>query len=139
VRRLLATAALLGAPLIALNPVEAKSIWLKCGNQVINLDSTKEIFSLTMINKVYQGRAVFNPGQIDFEYKWVDFGKGDGLKYAYSIDRKSLEYTKTSLDRFVLGFSDSGWVPQKSTEESPNPEFGKCSIIKTPPTAGNKI
>ena len=134
-RRLLATATLLGVPLIALNPVEAKSIWLECDKQVINLDSAKERFSLTLMDKVYQGSAVFNPGQIDFEYQWIVTPAGGGLKTAYSINRKSLEYSRTSPQRIVFSSygSDSGWVPQKS------PSFGKCSIINTPPTAGNKI
>ena len=47
-RRLLIAAAMTGTFLAAMPPAEAKSIWLKCGKQVINLDSTKEKFSLNI-------------------------------------------------------------------------------------------
>lgn len=140
-RHLLISAALAGAVLTAMPPAEAKSIWLKCSSQVINLDSTKEKFSLTYGDKVYQGQAMFSPGQINFEFQTFGDPRGAiSLKSAYSIDRKSLNYTNTSMDRIVLSSSyDTGWVPQKSTAEAPNPISGKCSIMKTPPTTGNKI
>ena len=140
-RHLLISVAVAGAVLTAMPPAEAKSIWLKCSDQVINLDSTKEKFSLTDGNKIYQGRAIFNPGQIDFEFQIYENPMGTvSVKTAYSIDRKSLKYTDTTLDRIVFSSSsDTGWVPQKSTGKNPNPVSGKCSIMKTPPTTGNQI
>jgi len=136
-RFLLIAAAAAGTVLAAMPPAEAKSFWLKCGNQVINLDSAKERFSLTA-GKVYQGPATFNPLQIDFEYPLLELG-GGGIKIVYSIDRKSLRYTETVTHRVLTRSIDSGWVPQKGTDDSPNPKFGECSIMKTPPTAGNQI
>jgi len=68
-RHLLISAAVAGAVLTAMPPAEAKSIWLKCSDQVINLDSTKEKFSLTYGDKVYQGQAMLGPGQINFEFQ----------------------------------------------------------------------
>jgi hypothetical protein len=134
-RRLLLAVAMSGTVLAAMPPAEAKSFWLTCGYQDINLDSAKERFSLTSSGKVYQGPAMFSPGQIDFEFKWLDLPDNGGGKYAYSIDRKSLKYTQTYISS-VLG---GPWEPQTGTATSPNPEFGKCSIMKTPPTAGNQI
>jgi hypothetical protein len=53
------------------------------------------------------------------------------------IDRKSLNYTETALLRTIIpGHSDTGW---KVMTYKGNPEEGKCSIMKTPPTAGNQI
>ena len=138
-RHLLIAAAVAGTSLTAIRPADAKPIWLECGSQVINLDSSKERFSLTSGDKIYQGRATFNPGQIDFEYQWYESPGGGGLKFAYSIDRKSLKYIKTSLHRIVLLYSDSGWEPQSGSIKYPNPKLGKCFIMKTPPTSGNQI
>ena len=134
-RHLLIPAAVAGTILAAMPAAEAKSFWLTCGYQDINLDSARERFSLTSSGKVYQGQAMFSPGQIDFEYKWFDNNDNGGIKTAYSIDRKSLKYTNTSVSS-VLG---GPWKPQRNTAENPNPVFGKCSIMKTPPTAGNQI
>lgn len=133
-RHLLITAAVAATLLIAMPPAEAKSIWLKCGGQEINLDSERERFSLAFVKEVYQGRAMFTPGQIDFEFNWVSFPRGGGLRFAYSIDRKSLKYTQTSL------FSNDGdrYEPQIS-DKIVNPRIGACYIMKQPPTAGNKI
>ena len=98
--------------LVAVPPAESKSIWLKCGTQEVNLDSAKERFSLMYGEKVYQGRAVYNPGQIDFEFQWLTIPGGIGIKSAYSINRKSLEYIETSLDN-----SGGSWLPQRSKPE----------------------
>lgn len=129
--------------LIIANAAEAKSIWLKCGSQEVNLDSDRERFSLTYNGKIYQGSAFFSPGQINFEFQWFEAVRGQvGIKYAYAIDRKSLAYTKTSLSKnriesaMMLGAAGHDWEPQ---EIESNPERGKCSIIKTPPTAENQI
>lgn len=136
---LLLAAAVAAASLVAIAPAAAKSLWLNCGGQVINLDSAKERFSLTADGTIYQGSAMFSPNQIDFEFQWRARPDGGGLKLAYSIDRKSLNYTMTSLSRVVVpGHSDSGWKPQRS-ETFDNPIFGKCFIMKTPPTSGNLI
>ncbi len=138
-RFLLIAAAAAGTVLAAMPPVEAKSFWLKCGNQEINLDSARERFSLTA-DKVYQGPATFNPLQIDFEVPLLVFQGNSGIKTVYSIDRKSLRYTKTIMQRIaVSAYLDSGWVPQEPRDNLPNPKFGECSIMKTPPTAGNQI
>jgi len=89
-RRFLAITALLGASLTAISPAEAKSIWLKCGGQEINLDSTKERFSMQHSGKVFQGTALFSPNQINFENHWQIYPNGGGIKYSYEINRKSL-------------------------------------------------
>ena len=133
-RHLLITAAVAATLLAGTPPAEARSIWLKCGEQEINLDCERERFSLAFVDKVYQGRAMFSPGQIDFEFNSVSFPRGGGIRFAYSIDRKSLKYTQTSL------FSIDGdrYEPQIS-DKFVNPRIGTCSIMKQPPTAGNKI
>lgn len=66
-RRLLIAAAVTGTVLAAMPPAEAKSFWLDCNGQKINLDSARERFSMTSFpDTVYQGPATFSPGQIDF-------------------------------------------------------------------------
>jgi hypothetical protein len=139
-RGALVAAALMGISLSATSSAEAKLIWLQCGEQAISLDSERERFSLVLRNKIHQGTALFSPGQINFEYLYFNTGDGGGGKHAYAIDRKTLRYTKTILTRVIFalgGFrTDTGWKVS-ATEE--NPESGQCSIMKTPPTAGNKI
>jgi hypothetical protein len=66
---LLLAAAVAAASLVAIAPAAAKSLWLNCGGQVINLDSAKERFSLTADGTIYQGSAMFSPNQIDFEFQ----------------------------------------------------------------------
>ena len=125
------------ASLATIAPAEAKSIWLKCGSQGINLDSTKERFSLTDIGKIYQGDAMFSPEQINFEFKRdsLENTSSRGLHVttiAYAINRKTLEYTLNSYA--VVSFSAS----HKSRVDD-EPVRGKCIIMKKLPTAGNKI
>lgn len=135
-RLLIAAAVLTGVSFAVTAPVEAKSIWLKCGSQEINLDSAKERYSLALNGKIYQGSAMFSPGQIDFETHWNVMPPGipGGLKYSYAINRKSLGYEmKTFVD---LGYSN---IPVWSLLREGPPEAGKCSIMKTPPNTGNKI
>jgi hypothetical protein len=137
VHKLIIAAALSSIALSFARPAEAKLIWLKCGKQEISLDSDRERFSLISSGKIYQGNAVFSPGQIDFEFQFADFGNGAVLKQAYAIDRKSLSYIATSLYRLAMpGYRDTGW---KASETEGNPAVGKCSIMKTPPTTGNQI
>ena len=136
-RRLVIAAALMGVSLVTTAPAEAKSIWLKCGSQEINLDSTKERFSLTDISKIYQGDAMFSPEQINFEFK-RDFLENSSSKgvmvttLAYAISRKTLEYTLNESTVVTLGRN----YKSGSAKE---PEKGKCIIMKKMPTAGNKI
>lgn len=135
--RLLVATALVGASVVAGGPAEAKSIWLQCGKQQINLDSERERFSLTFVDKVFQGPAMFSPGQINFEFLYLNDGRGGGIKYAYAIDRKTLDYTETSLLRVNISrATDTGWIV---SETKGNPASGQCSIMKTSPTEGNKI
>lgn len=136
-RHLLTAATVAGALLAAISPVKAKSIWLQCGSQEINLNSERERYSLSYANKIYQGSALFSPGQINFEYQWSLGVHGGGIKTTWVIDRKSLRYTTTSVTRTVLpGFVDTGW---KVSNVENNPETGQCSIMKNPPTTGNQI
>ena len=130
-RQALVSAAAICVAFSAAIPVDAKSTWLKCGSQEINLDSTKERFSLAKLGTIYQKPATFSPVQINFEYQTLYFAYGSGLKDAWVIDRKTLNYTLTHLQ--TLGSFGPDWTPKGE------PETGKCSIIKTPPTAGNQI
>jgi hypothetical protein len=132
-RRLLIAAAVAGTVLTAMPSAKAKSIWLKCGFQEIQLDSAKESFSLKYLEKVYEGRALFSPEQIVLSFPWF-VRKDMVVRNGYFINRKSLEYEMASIES-VFG---TPWVLSKNMGH-PNPEFGKCSIMKTPPTAGNQI
>ena len=73
---------------------------------------------------IYQRPAIFSPGQINFEFELVP----NDIKLTYIIDRKSLEFTQIMLVNWTV----SGW-------KGLPPTTGKCSIMKTPPTAGNQI
>jgi hypothetical protein len=138
-RHLLAVAAMAGMVVVAVPPAEAKSIWLTCGSQVINLDSAKERYSINAFGRIYQGPAIFSPRQIDFEYISSIPGAFVGHKIAWMIDKKSLNCTQTGLSRSFntsYGVADTGW---KILTYPGNTQTGKCSIMKTPPTAGNQI
>ena len=139
-RRLVIAAALMGVSLVTTAPAEAKSIWLKCGSQEINLDSTKERFSLTdPVGMIRQGDAMFSPEQINFEFK-RDLSESSPRitkgyyvdTFAYAISRKTLEFTINQST--VINFSAS--YQSRSDKE---PVKGKCIIMKKMPTAGNKI
>jgi len=132
-RHLLMTAAMVGTVLTATPPAEAKSIWLRCGFQEIHLDSANKSFSLTWAERTYQGEAVFSPERIVFSYPWF-VRENMVVRNGYFINRKSLEYERAEIES-VFG---TPWVLVKGTDY-PNPEFGKCSIMKTPPTDGNQI
>ena len=136
-RRLLIAAAVASTVLTAMPPAEAKSIWLKCGTLQINLDSSKERYSLTQGTQIYQGAAIFSPSQINFEYRTLVDGAG-GMKEVWAINRKTLAYTGTTMAKHNNSLiEDKSWKLLPGI--SPNPESGKCSIMKTPPTAGNQI
>jgi hypothetical protein len=94
---------------------------------------------------IYQGRAVFTPHQIDFEFIVRVLRLGDMVsvttKDTYAINRKTFGYERKTYSRNVEkrpagNTEDSGW---KLMPVLDNPELGKCSIMKTPPTAGNQI
>lgn len=123
-RHLLAAAAVASTALVAISPAEAKSLWLKCGFQEIHLDSAKESFSLKHLERVYEGRAAFNPEQIVLSFPWY-VRENMVVRNVYTINRKSLEYEMAEIES-VFG---TPWVLTKP-EGYPNPEFGKCSIMK---------
>jgi hypothetical protein len=131
-RRLIIAAALIGTSLAATAPAEANSIWLKCGLQEINLDSAKERFSLIHADKVYQGSAIFSPGQINFEFKDEMLSGMATVETKYAINRKTLGYTLNTSTLITLSSS-------YKKESAKEPERGKCIIMKKLPTAGNKI
>ena len=136
-RQLLIAAAMAGTVLAAMPPAEAKSVWIKCRYQEISLDSEKERYSLIFIDKIYQGPAFFSPERIEFEYITTEPVGQTGVKLAWTIDRKTLNYTRRGMSRYVIpGVADTGW---KIEAYPGNTQTGKCSIMKTPPTAGNQI
>ena len=144
-RRLLIAAAVASAVLAAMPAVEAKSIWIKCGGQEISLYSEKQLFSLATEEMIYQGGAVFTPHQIDFELIKRVLRLGDIVsvttKDTYAINRKTLGYQRKTYSRTVEkrpagNTEDSGW---KLIPILDNTEAGKCSVMKTSPTAGNQI
>jgi hypothetical protein len=121
-------------------PVAAKSVWLECGKDRFYLDEEKREYSTTRNNEVIQGSAVFFPSQIDFSVPLATFGNdGSGIRYDYSINRKTLEYQKKVMSRRVMSlsfaYSDTGWVQQKGDHSL---TVGTCKVIKNP-TEGNKI
>ena len=150
-RRLVIAAAMMGVSLATTSPAEAKSIWLKCDVLIINLDSQKEKYSLEIEkngsqyienanNRIFYGPATFNPGQINFDFRVLDYGDvGDGIKKAVTINRRTLAYTSISVMKITFGGRTDGWVKMKRDPQDDLPESGKCTIIKTPPTTGNKI
>lgn len=121
-------------------PISAKSVWLECGKNKFNLNEDKKEYSTILSNKLVQGNAVFFPSQISFSVPLVSIGdKGGGIRYDYSIDRKTLEYKMVVMSRRVVSTSfsyyDTGWVQQNGDHSL---EVGTCKIIKNP-TEGNKI
>lgn len=89
---------------------------------------------------VYQGAAMFSPEQINFEFQWSIDRNGGGIKSAYAINRKTLRYTNTSYGKHVIDIGTGPIIRDwKIIESKDNPKIGQCSIMKTPPTAGNKI
>lgn len=127
-RHLLGAAVLSVASLSAIGPANAKSFWLKCGEQVINLDSAKERFLLTSGGDIFHGRAMFSPGKITLGFLEIETTAGSGVKRAYVIDGKPLKYVNSLLSSFMR----IDWKTSSSTS-------GKCSIMKTPPTSCNQI
>ena len=125
-------AALMGTCLAATAPAEAKPIWLKCGLQEINLDSSKEKFSLTDGDKIYQGNAIFSSGQINFEFKDEMLSGMATVETRYAISRKTLDYTLNTSTIITISSS-------YKKESAKEPEKGKCIIMKKLPTTGNKI
>ena len=139
-RRLLIAAAVAGTSLTAIGPASAKSFWIECGFLTINLDSSKERFLITRRDKTYQGNAVFSADLINFET--VDVSGDDVIRMSskdtYEINRKTLEYNYKGFNKTVISVgprypsTDSGWREYIA-------KSGRCSIMKTPPTAGNQI
>jgi hypothetical protein len=124
--------------LLYVSPSLAKSIWLECGKDKFNLDDDKREYSTTMGNRIIQGSAVFFPTQIDFSVPLFTYKDGlGGIRYDYSINRKTLEYQMKVMSRIVYTSTsfDSGWVQQKGEHSFTT---GTCKIIKNP-TEGNKI
>ena len=111
-------------------PAYSKPIWLECGNSEISLDMDKERYSMKNMDEVNQGPVVYGPDRIDFQAEFP-FGSTQ-IKYLFSIERKTLEYTKTTLAKGGL-FLDSSWRLLGD-----HPEVGTCSLRKNP-TKGNKI
>lgn len=120
--------------LIYSSPSSAKSIWLECGGTEFNLDDSKREYSTTIGYSVFQGSAIFFPTQIDFSVPIYINEKGGGFRYDYSINRKTLEYQKKSMNRFITSLRDTGWVQQEGSSLT----TGTCKIIKSP-TKGNQI
>ena len=110
------------------SPSYAKSLWLRCGGAEINLDTDRQQYNIEHLRTVYQGKASFFPNQISFEYRLLNDGYGGGLRTDYVIDRKTLEYTRTTM---IKGILDRKWAPGNSTT-------GVCELIPNP-TQGNKI
>lgn len=132
-RRLLAAAALIGLSLTALRPIEAKAAILKCGHQVIRVNSSMERFWLTHIFQEIEGHAKFTPEQINFEYvtamgiakdRFVD------TKHVWSANRKSLRYVYAIFARVVHPNRVDDWKTYRHTDHEPHPrDIGQCSIV----------
>ncbi len=109
----------------------SKSKWLRCGRYTINLDESKERFSISSGSVVKQGKAVFYPHQINFDDFYGETSSGLN-KLSFSISRKDLTYQINNYYRNYSFGNDTGWVQVGKAQE------GICEIIKNP-TENNKI
>ena len=132
-RRLLAATALIGLSLTALRPIEAKAAILKCGHEVIRVNSAMERFWLTHIFQEIEGYAKFTPEQINFEYVTaMDTGRDSvvNTKHVWSVNRKSLRYTYAIFARVVHPNRIGDWKTYRHTDHEPHPrDIGQCSIV----------
>ena len=92
-----------------------------------------ERFWLTHILQQIEGYAKFTPELISFEYvTGMAIGNNNYLefKHIYSINRKSLKYRYTMLDRIVSPDGIEDWKAYRRTDLKPNPIItGQCSIV----------
>ena len=112
--------------------VEAKSIWLKCGNSLVGINEASSSFQYSTSNppgSEVSGKATFTPSSIAFRAVVEDLSVVK-VSYVYQINRKSLAYSRqfSMLDeRISLEWGNSGV-----------PETGKCVFSKNP-YEGNRI
>ena len=130
------------APAIA-NPTQAETIWLRCGNKHIKLDTQKQLFSILEDNKVYQGNAKFSKEKIDFEYRlsnqYMEERRRHPLRENYakaSINRQTLEYTSIVMQGIInWGGGIDGWIKlddEKQGVLSIQPNVTPCKQNVTP-------
>ena len=127
------------------SPSYAKSLWLNCGEEVINLDTDKQQFYIEtrgLFKGRNQGRASFFPNQISFEYQWYDNRRGGGLRLDYVINRKTLEYSRTHMRKDAWNLpsmytSYKDWAPDNEGG-IPATTTGVCKLIPNP-SQRNKI
>jgi hypothetical protein len=66
---------------LAWTPVQARSLWLRCGEDQINLDMLQNQYQARVGVNVYSGQTHSDPQKVVLTTNWIGSGVNDRMTY----------------------------------------------------------
>ena len=107
---------------IAWTPVQARSLWLRCGDDQINLDMRQNQYQARVGINLYSGQTQSDPQKVVLTTNWIGSSINDRMTYQLIVDRSNLRYTRTLMVRLPADGGGNRW-------EVTDQQNGQCNLM----------
>ena len=107
---------------LAWTPAQARSLWLRCGDDQINLDMRQNQYQARVGVNLYSGQTQSDPQKVVLTTNWIGSSINDSMTYQLIVDRSNLRYTRTLMVRLPDDGGGNRW-------EVTDQKNGQCNLM----------
>jgi len=107
---------------LAWTPVQARSLWLRCGDDQINLDMRQNQYQARVGVNLYSGQTQSDLQKVALRTNWIGSSINDCMTYQLIVDRSNLRYTRMLLVRLPADGGGDRW-------EVTDQQNGQCNMM----------
>ena len=107
---------------LAWTPLQARSLWLRCGEDQINLDMRQNEYQARIGINVYNGKTQSDHREVILSTNWIGSGVHDWKSYQLIVDRSTLRYTRMLMIRLPSDGDGDRW-------EVTDQQNGQCNMM----------
>jgi hypothetical protein len=113
---------LAAAAVASCSPAVARPLWLRCGDDQVNLDMRKEQYETRVGLRLLSGKPEADSKTVVLTTNWSGSSTNDRMVYRLIVDRTTLAYTRQLILRVPSPGGGDAWqiVEQQS---------GKCNLM----------
>jgi hypothetical protein len=118
---LLATS-LTGLALLAWIPAQGRTLWIRCGDDQVNLDMRQGQYQARVGIRMFNGQPQIDAQKVVVTTNWTSSSTDNRMLYQLVVDRNTLAYKRQVLVRLP---SEGGGEYWDATEE----QSGQCNLM----------
>ena len=103
-------------------PSEARTLWLRCGTNQINLDTSQGQYQARVANRIYSGQPQVDARTVALTINWSSNSGDDRMVYRLVIDRSTLAYTQMLMARLPSPTNGEYW-------DTLEQQRGRCNLM----------